>query len=1148
MAPRRGDGIVKPDPENIQRQAASRDSSVWVAASAGTGKTKVLTDRVLALLLAGSPPERILCLTFTKAAAAEMAIRVNSRLGDWATISDARLRRALKELTGEDAEPELLGRARRLFARVLDAPGGLMIDTIHAFCQSLLRRFPIEAGVPPHFQVMEERSASEAMEQARSHVLEQARAGSEAKLKSALDRVTQLVPEQGFAELMDWLASERARLESLLALSPEALASKLRSVLGLRPGETSESVLASACREDDFDGAGLRRAAAAMRAGKAKTDREHGMALAAWLENPARREKLFDGYCAVFFTREGARRQRFLAKALADALPDLAASLETEFARLEKVRIRLGAAQMAEATSALLILGRAVLASYRSYKSARALLDFDDLVLKSCALLERPGTAPWVLYKLDGGIDHILIDEAQDTNPEQWRVVAALAGDFFSGQSARDEARTIFAVGDAKQSIFSFQRADPAKFLEMRRHFETRVRAVQAKWDLVELKTSYRSIPAILKTVDAVFASASAADGVSLDDLPIRHESFRSSSGGLVELWPPAGPNELTPPGPWDAPLSQSQSRLPAARLALAVAAKIEALTREKLESKNRRIAPGDIMVLVRRRTPFIGALVRSLKERGVDVAGVDRMYLADQLAIEDMIALANFLLLPEDDLTLACVLKGPLYGFTEEMLFELAWKREGSLWNELRRRAADRPEFRAACDDLAELLGLVDYVPPYELFAEVLGARGGRRKLLARLGPEAGDPLDELLAACLAYERGHGVSLQGFLHWLVLGELEVKRDLNNDSGRDEVRIITVHGAKGLEAPVVFLPDTLQIPKIAPSLVWSASGLPLWLKSGDAAPARAARAEADLKRDQEYRRLLYVALTRAADRLYVCGWHGRQNPAPGNWYEYIQAGLKAAGGESFAFDASKLIGKSDGWKGEGMRLVSRQRGKAELSAKPAPLGQSAKTKLPSWARSNPPPEPAPPKPLAPSRPVTEEPAASSPLGGDGGLQFQRGLLVHRLLQILPGIDPASRAGAARRFLALPVFALPKEQRESISSETLAVLSHPDFADLFSPQSAAEVPIVGLVGGHALSGRIDRLVVTDSEVLIVDYKTLRPVPENESRVPPAYVAQLANYRAAIGGVYPGKKIRCALLWTEGPALMPISDSALARFGA
>ena len=1132
-----------PDPGKDQRRAAARDASVWVAASAGTGKTKVLTDRVLSLLLAGSRPERILCLTFTKAAAAEMAIRVNDRLSDWATVSGATLRSQLKKLTGEDPDSDTIDRARRLFARVLDAPGGLRIDTIHAFCQSLLRRFPIESRVPPHFQVMEERSANEAMEQARSHVLAKARAGRDRALKDALDLVTQLVPEQGFAELMAALSQARARLEPLLALGPAGVEAKLRASLHLRPGENSGSILKSACRDEDFDGAKLKRAASMMLASASVNDRKAGARLDLWLAHPKLRASEFDDYCQAFFTQKGERRQNFVTRKLADAAPDLVQALEWEFARLERVRARHGAALMADATSALLRLGGAVLAAYGSFKSSRALLDFDDLVLKSVALLERPGTAPWVLYKLDGGIDHILIDEAQDTNPEQWRVVAALASDFFSGQGAREETRTIFAVGDVKQSIFSFQRADPQEFLRMRRHFEARVKAAQAKWDVVELETSFRSTPAILKAVDSVFASGLASDGVTLDDTEIRHKADRARMAGLVELWPPVGPEEGDAPEPWDAPLSQSQSRLPAARLALAVAAKIESLTHEKLESKNRRITPGDIMVLVRRRTPFIGALVKSLKERGVDVAGVDRMYLADQLAIEDMVALANFLLLPEDDLTLACVLKGPLYGFGDDFLFELAWKRKGSLWNELRRRASDRPEFRFAAEDLSSLLAMADFIPPYELFAEVLGARGGRRKMLKRLGPEAADPLDELLAASLSYERGHGVSLQGFLHWLVLGELEIKRDLNNESGRDEVRVITVHGAKGLEAPVVFLPDTLQVPKSPPQLVWS-DGVPLWLKQGAAPAAAAARAEADLKRGQEYRRLLYVALTRAEDRLYVCGWHGRQNPPGGTWHEFIAAGLKAAGAKAFAFDAGKLIGK-DGWKGEGLRLVSPQRGKAELSRKPRISAPSGKGELPLWAKKPPKPEPSPPKPLAPSRPTTGEPAVISPLGGATGADFQRGLLVHRLLQTLPALAPEKREEAARRFLALPVFALPREQQQSIAAETLKVLSHPEFAALFSPQSEAEVPIVGLIGGRAISGRIDRLVVTESEVLIVDYKTLRPVPEDESQVPPAYIEQLAGYRAAVMGVYPGKAVRCALLWTEGPALMPIGDSALAR---
>jgi len=1128
-----------------QHRAVDTRQSVWVAASAGSGKTRVLTDRVLALLLAGCLPQRILCLTFTKAAAAEMANRINTSLSDWATVPAATLRKRLRELTGAEPEDGTVERARRLFALVLDAPGGLRIETIHAFCQSLLRRFPIEAGVPPHFQVLEERGANEAMEQARTHVLDAARAGRDTALKAALAQVTRLVNEDGFAELMTTLAQERSRLAAMLTGGPDAAASRLRQVVGVAAGETAESILAAACRDDAFDGPALRAAATHLAAADGPNDRKTGKRLADWLGRPDRRIAGFDDYAGAYFTQEGDRRQRLASVGFYKESPELGAALERECERVAQIRARCDAARLAESTAALLRLGGAVLRSYDAFKTSRALLDFEDLVLKSCDLLERPGVAPWVLYKLDGGLDHILIDEAQDTNPEQWRVVAALAGDFFAGSGARETARTVFAVGDVKQSIFSFQRADPEKFIQMRRHFEDQIKAAQAGWDLVELGTSYRSTRAILTTVDKVFAAGPAADGVALDGLAIRHEPERKAAAGLVELWPPVGPAEANPPAPWDAPLMQSDSRLPQARLAMAVAAKIEALTHERLAARGRRIVPGDVMVLVRRRTPFIGALVRTLKDKGVEVAGVDRMRLADQLAIEDMVALANFLLLPEDDLNLACVLKGPLYGFDDDLLFQLAWRRPGRLWPELRRRAGDDPRFRAAADELSDLLARADFIPPYELFAEVLGARGGRRKVLARLGPESSDPLDELLAAALAYERGHGPSLQGFLHWLVLGELEAKRDLNNDSGRDEVRVITVHGAKGLQAPVVFLPDTMQVPTKSPALVWAAGDVPLWLKDGDAPAARAALDAARQRRDQEYRRLLYVALTRAEDRLYVCGWHGRQAPPQNTWYEFIRAGLKAAGAKPLSFDAAKLklVGAADSWSGQGLRYETPQRGKAE-KAETSPYRVAAKgEKLPPWAKTPPKPEPLPPKPLQPSRPVHDEPPPRSPLGLDQGRVFKKGLLVHRLLQTLPALAPDKRAAAAKRFLARPVHALDAAEQAEIATETLRVIAAPGHAVLFGPGSEAEVPVVGLIKGRALSGRIDRLVVGDGEVLIVDYKTMRPVPESESAVPPAYLEQLAAYKAALTAVYPGKTIRCALLWTEGPSLMEISGAAL-----
>ena len=1141
------------DPGLAQREAYEREASVWVEASAGTGKTTVLTRRVLSLLLAKTAPSRILCLTFTKAAAAEMANRINKTLSEWATSDDGALAQELLPLVSGMPDADQLDYARQLFARVLDAPGGITIATIHAFCQSLLRRFPLEAGVAPHFEVMDERSSAEALTAAREAVLSRARADHTSPLAEALAEAVQRTHEERFTELLGALAQERARLFEALAGGFDEFAHTLRQMLDLRDGEKLAGILADACAENACNEEDLRAACTAMLASKAKTDQERGAIIAAWLAAPEMRHNGFDDYLCAFFTEAGGgpRYARPITVSLAREQPGVQATLEAEAERLQAIRQRRCAAEIYAATAAIARLGAAMLEEYERYKASRALLDYDDLILKTRDLLRQPGIAPWVLFKLDGGLDHILVDEAQDTNPEQWEIVQLIAAEFFAGEGTRDGARTVFAVGDAKQSIYSFQRADPAKFIAMRAHFE---RAAGEWWRRVPLHVSFRSVAAVLAAVDSVFAGDPANDGVALDGQVIRHIAKRQGDAGLVELWPPIEPEKPAMPAPWEPPLKQRGASEPRVRLAQAIAARIKDwLDRgERLEAHDRPIRPSDVMVLVRRRGPFVGELVRHLKKLAVPVAGVDRMILTEQLAVEDMMALAQFLLLPEDDLTLASVLKGPLFGLSEEELFVLAWNRApASLWARLREKHEEVPKFAQAFDELSALLARVDFVPPYELFAEVLSARGGRKAILGRLGPEASDPLDELLAAALAYERSHGVSLQGFLHWLAEGAAEIKRDLDQGA-RDEVRILTVHGAKGLEAPIIFLPDTLQMPTKTALVLWhgetrDADALPLWMVARDA-PPRAAQAALDAakrKRDQEYRRLLYVAMTRAADRLYICGWQTKRSPPNGNWHALVAAGLRAAGAVPFDFAAEKFSGIA-AWSGEGLRLQQAQSGKPQR-AKRAPHKPAAATLLPDWCSLPPAPaaEPTPPRPLAPSRPQGQEPPARSPLGDDRGAAFLRGRLVHRLLQSLPAVEPLWRAAAAQRFLALPVHGLAAADQQAILDETMAVLNHPEFAALFGPGSVAEVPVVGLIGGRALSGQIDRLVVDGASVLIVDYKTIRPVPVDLDAVPPLYLEQLAAYRAAIAAVFPDKEVRCALLWTDGPMLMPVPPEKLTR---
>ena len=1132
---------------SVQRQALGPDVSVWVSASAGTGKTKVLTDRLLALMLDGTDPARILCLTFTRAAAAEMANRVNHRLAAWATLPPGALAGELVELTGRMPGEDEIARARQLFARVLDIPGGAKIATIHAFCQSLLRRFPLEAGVPPEFAVIEERSAAETLTEAAESIIAAARDERAPQLAEALALVARHTQEERFAALLAALAGDRGKLRRALADGEAALRARLTTAFGVPEGATADTLTEAFVASGACDEAALRVAAAALADGS-ETDRERGRILARWCADPEQRCDLLDAYFDAFLTAEGAVRQNLITKgALARAACDAHGILHAEARRIVRFRDQRAGAALVESTLALIRLGDAVLRAYEERKRLHGVLDFDDLVLKALELLHRPGIAPWVLFKLDGGLDHILIDEAQDTNPEQWKLITALAEEFFAGEGDSERLRTIFAVGDAKQSIYSFQHADPREFVAMRQHFETRVNAAKQQWRTVPLEISFRATEPLLQAVDAVFQTGSAADGVALDGGAIRHVAARAGHAGLVELWPPVMPE---PDEVFDLTAvsgTRQRSAEPRTRLARAMAATIAGwlATGERLEARDRAIRPGDIMVLVRRRNLFVGDLIAALKQRQVPVAGADRLVLTEQLAVQDLIALGRFLLLPEDDLNLAAVLKGPLFGFSEDELFQLAYGRgEQRLWERLRRLAAEDLVMHAAFERLAELRGRADYVPPFELYAEILGA-GGRRAMLERLGPEASDPIEEFLALALAYEREHVPSLQGFLHWLVAGEIEVKRDFG-ERQRDEVRILTVHGAKGLEAPIVFLPDTMQLPDWPPRLLWTeAEGLPLWCprKNLEARFYADRRAEFRQRQMQEYRRLLYVGLTRAQDRLYVCGWETKRPVSePSFWHALCRAGWSGIA-ESVPFDTRPLLGDREGWSGTALR-ITRPQTSAPVREGPTIAGRAAGP-LPRWAVTPPAPEPDPPKPLLPSRPSGPEPATLSPLAIDGRDRFKRGLLVHKLLQSLPELPLTQRETAARHFLALPVHGLGADEQAELCRETMAVLADPRFAELWGAEAQAEAPVVGLIGGHALSGQIDRLVVTPQRVLIVDYKTLRPPPATEEEVPAIYLRQLATYQAALARIYPDRPVACALLWTEGPRLMPISPARLAE---
>ncbi len=1022
--------IKNPDPDEAQRRAADPNYSVWVGASAGSGKTKVLTDRLLRLLLPsedgrpGTRPEAILCLTFTKAAAQEMALRLNKKLGAWAVMDDAALAADMGKLLGRAATADEIAAARKLFAQVIDAPGGLKIMTIHSFCQSVLGRFPLEAGLTPPFTALEDAAAAALRQRARDDVLAQARVPG-TKLNALLNNLAAEVNEDAFAGLLQDIVRECRQMREL----PGDLHIAVCGALGIDT-YSEEELLKVLVSDNVINGDGLRRACRVMADnGTSKSDQPKSVSIQNFLDAPAeKRATLFNEYIEQFLTAKGEILKNIMTArtgAIASGHED--AALRAEAQRLLDVQDSRKAVVCARLTCDLMEFGAAIWQRYETLKRARAALDFDDLINKTLDLLERSDMAGWVMYKLDGGLDHILIDEAQDTNPEQWRIVKALTEDFFSGLGAKpDTARTIFTVGDQKQSIYGFQRAAPEKFYEMREYFAEITQAAKQKWRNEDMNFSFRSTPSVLGFVDEVFLAESVRKGLGLLER-LSHDSQRPDDAGLVELWPLFTTPDKEDRTPWTTPDAPRDSRSGGARLAEHIGATVKGWidNKEQLLSKGRNVAPGDILILVRRRTPFVNQMIRALKTRGVAVSGIDRMVLKEQLAVQDLLAAAQFALLPEDDLTLACLLKSPLIGWTDQQLENIAPKRTGSLWDAVR---------DADSDIVAWLQKQISHAAsdhPYEFFARLLQTPcpadkiSGLHAMTARLGAEALDPLDEFLNIALTFETGNIAALQGFLVAMEQGDSEIKREQEEAGGA--VRIMTVHGAKGLEAPIVILPDTVRATRTSGGsqrLIWpdkSNLKVPLWSPRAD----RDCRFYKTLlgrledRQDEEYRRLLYVALTRARDRLYICGHTGRKPPLPENWYNYAaQAFERIADAESQPFE-SKFFLKPEGEDTPQLRRISAilQSSRPPGNAPAAQDNREPPLKPADLPRLSAPPqdEPDPPRPLAPSRPAEAEPAAPSPLAQSDTYRFRRGTVTHKLLQLLPDLPALERKAAAQTF-------------------------------------------------------------------------------------------------------------------------------------
>jgi ATP-dependent helicase/nuclease subunit A len=1154
MSKRKKTVIVDAQTRERQTIASNPINTVWVSANAGSGKTHVLSERVIRLLLEGVEPSKILCLTYTKTAAAEMINRVFERLSSWVALDDAALKKALLVIEEREPDTTRLRAARTLFARALETPGGLQIQTIHAFCTTILKRFPLEANIIGHFELLDDDTDILFRKEAKRRIAVEAYHGGDEALSQAFEYALDTADEHPLDGLMDAALAgpERSALQTFLKLRDEGAIAPdiLNQFAGLAADESAEEIYKRAWPLSTMPISSMQAVvtdAISLEKGVVKEFAD-GLFEALNEQDAAAR---FETLCAVFLTKAGtARSPRNYKKAFAD--------FELSAQEVLEIKDKLARRAMVDLSNSAYVLLSRLTAIHTAMKRDGGFLDYEDLIEATQRLLQRDQASAWVQYKLDKGINHVLVDEAQDTSPRQWSIINTLTSDFFVGETAASSDRTLFVVGDEKQSIYSFQGARPEVFAETGRQTARLLKQIERPFELVTFSLSFRSTPEVLQAVDHVFGDTFSAAGLGDDGARPVHESIRKDEHGRVEVWEPISAEKTEDEEDWTKAVDHAKA--PTVQLANDVAATIQALvTSEKNPATGLPVRPGDVLVLVRKRDKFMHALSKALKERLVPVAGADRLVLTSHIAILDLLAAARITLQPDDDLSLAALLRSPIFGMTDEALTTLASERHGaiSLLDRLKDRATEDAGLKSILTDLQRWRDEVDFIPVYEFFARILGRDGARAKLIARLGEEASDIIDEFLSYALLAERSGLLGLQAFVEKLTRAAPEIKREAGAE--RNEVRIMTVHGAKGLEAPYVFLVDpgnsaasSRHRPPLLPFPITmgnqAITGF-VWVPKSEFANSSVETQNAEMKAQQlaEYKRLLYVGMTRAEDVLIVCGYKGLRPPSEPTWIDMVKNGLQ--GEEETETRPHPVTGRPVLYFSLGTTKLSE--GVKEETP------QRALQAMPDWLKAKLPPLRLPPRPLTPSGlgVTIEQQAESSKLSpvldaapNQTNAALERGSAVHRLLEVLPTLATTERQAAALRYLERKI---PNESHAQLIEKIFAILNDPQFADVFSSGSRAEVSIGGQlqVGGEkrSVSGKIDRVAVTDNCVLIVDYKTNRPAPDRQSQVPDSHIAQLALYRAILSPLYPNKTVKAALIYTEGPHFVSLDalrlDAAL-----
>jgi ATP-dependent helicase/nuclease subunit A len=1063
-------------------------------------------------------------------------------LGGWSVLNDEKLRADLTNLFGQPPEtlnpPVLLPKARELFAKALETPEGLKVQTIHAFCERILSRFPIEAGILPGFEPLDDVEMAELRGEVETQILREAMDAPDGDISTALQFLTLERADASLEELFKWMAFNPQKISAWQRAGLDRLAQNLK----LGKERDPESIAAALWARLNVDI--MRNVSAAFARGGA-TDKKKAICIDLALTQDTRKSAL-ECLEGLFYTQKKEPLKKLYTQKT-DPIAQMWID-EHNLDIMEAIEAIRAAHIFALTESVFHIAGRYT-ALYAEAKHRARGLDYSDQILFVRRLLQNSEAAEWVQYKLDGGIKHILLDEAQDTSPEQWEIINILSAPFFQAHPDDDpnRPRTLFAVGDEKQSIYGFQGARPEQFLtEIRRHAE------HATTD-IRMAMSFRSTQQVLNIVDAVLFDCGGMQAMfNAEEFPpasdeARHIANRDDHG-LVELWPVTPPPEkLEDNEPWDTtPIDAAGEGHQIEVLSKTIAATIKGwIDRgdpvfDRTLERTRPIKAQDVLILVRRRGPLFESVIRQLKRHEIPIAGADRLKLSEATIVKDLIALSRVCLLPSDDLSLAETLKSPLFGFDDKDLMRVAIDRPDTLWNSVKTFA---PKTHAV---LSDFVTLSRTLTPYDFYARVLDYKDAdgtamRERFYKRLSLEARDALEAFLHQALEHQSRTAPNLQNFLHAFSQGDVEIKRE--QDSSLSEVRVMTVHGAKGLESPIVILPDTTNLPPQRDVLLPSEGDGQVW-KNGNLPYIETLKEAAKTRTMQEYLRLLYVAMTRAESRLIICGPHvGRATTKlkPGCWYDWVRRGMEALNASAYPAPSQREV---DGKLITGLRYGSLPEPCAANDTTP----RTEVSDLPNWVTTAAAPE-GRSRRVTPSHLLSNPPAdmaVRSPGSASDPSVFRRGNLIHKLLEVLPEIPPARRRDTAEKILS-GYADLPTGLSTQITEEVFAVLEHPDFSHIFADGSRAEVSLAGsakgLPKGMYLNAQIDRLCVSPETITIVDYKSNRPPPTDPADVADLYLGQMAAYRELAREIYPGRTVNCALLWTDGPHLMALPNALL-----